>query len=395
MARPRVFVSSTYYDLRYIREGLEKFISTFGYEPVLFESGDIPFRHDIPLDKSCYAEIQSSHMLVLIIGSRYGSPTSEERASRRDEINKTYEFYNSITKEEYVTARERDIPIFIFVEKNVLSEYETYKRNRDGTVSYAHVDNINVFKLLDEIISQSRNNFVRPFDKFEDISEWLTEQWAGLFADSLSRRTSDATLKDLASRVAELGQVSATLKEYTELIIRTLKPTESGEIISKQEQKLERSRIEQFEKEGLVDYLARKIGVFQPRPDTDALYNAFRNARGLEDVLSYLGVSPSQHASVLRGVERPAAMDFAQIKSRFFGDRIDESAELTRVQRLTGEGRSSVEMIDGEPEFKPKPKTSALRASAAKRKKPAKKRAARNVSVTGTEKKQEKTGEAE
>ena len=42
MAKPRVFVSSTYYDLKHIRDRPEAFIESFGYEPVLFESGDIP-----------------------------------------------------------------------------------------------------------------------------------------------------------------------------------------------------------------------------------------------------------------------------------------------------------------------------------------------------------------
>ena len=76
MAKPRIFVSSTYYDLKHIRNSLEAFIDNLGYEAVLFESGDIPFHHDVPIDESCYVEIQTCHMLVLIIGGRYGSPSS-------------------------------------------------------------------------------------------------------------------------------------------------------------------------------------------------------------------------------------------------------------------------------------------------------------------------------
>ena len=176
MAKPRLFVSSTYYDLKHIRDRLEAFIEGFGYEPVLFESGDIPFRHDVPLDESCYAEIQSCHILILIVGGRYGSPSSGDEAKRKDEVDKKYEFYSSITRKEYVTARERDIPIFIFVEKNVLAEYETYKHNKTSNISYAHVESINVFHLLDEIIGRERNNFVRGFDRFDDIATWLREQ---------------------------------------------------------------------------------------------------------------------------------------------------------------------------------------------------------------------------
>ena len=72
MAKPRVFISSTYYDLKYIRKDLEVFIDGMGYDSVLFESGDIPFQHELALDESCYQEIQNCHMLILIIGGRYG-----------------------------------------------------------------------------------------------------------------------------------------------------------------------------------------------------------------------------------------------------------------------------------------------------------------------------------
>jgi hypothetical protein len=49
MAKPRVFVSSTYYDLRHIRASLETFIHSLGYEPVLSEKGNIAYVPDIPL----------------------------------------------------------------------------------------------------------------------------------------------------------------------------------------------------------------------------------------------------------------------------------------------------------------------------------------------------------
>jgi hypothetical protein len=41
MAIPRVFISSTWYDLKYIRENLRYFVKTLGYEPVLSEEGSV------------------------------------------------------------------------------------------------------------------------------------------------------------------------------------------------------------------------------------------------------------------------------------------------------------------------------------------------------------------
>ena len=43
MAKPRVFVSSTYYDLKNLRSAFESFLEQFGFEPVLSEKGNIKY----------------------------------------------------------------------------------------------------------------------------------------------------------------------------------------------------------------------------------------------------------------------------------------------------------------------------------------------------------------
>lgn len=233
MAKPRIFVSSTYYDLKHIRKSIESFIHDIGYEAVLFESGDIPFDHHEPLDESCYKELETCHILVLVIGGRYGSGSSDEQVELTpDELEKHYLHFNSITRKEYEAAKDRDIPIYIFIEKGVAAEYQTYRENRENsTIKYAHVDSVNIFRLLDVIYTQKRNNLVREFENVEDITKWLKDQWAGLFTQFLTKKSSDAPITSLEKQLANLNVVTKTLKDYSENIIQGLSPDSYNQII--------------------------------------------------------------------------------------------------------------------------------------------------------------------
>lgn len=281
MAKPRIFLSSTYFDLKHVRRHVEAFIKQMGYESVLFESGDIPFHHDQPLDESCYAEIETCHILILIIGGRYGSAASEESTPQeKEQKEKEIQFYNSITKKEYQKARDKNIPIFIFVEKGVYAEYDTFKKNRNNTtISFAHVDSINIFKLLDDIIAQRTNNFVKGFENFDDITTWLKEQWAGLFADYLSRRSTDVKIKNLQEQIEELKEISGALKVYNEAILVSTKVKDGSKIIKQEDLKLRVRRASRFKKEPLISYL---VGMTTGEIGTMALYNSFASTSSLE-----------------------------------------------------------------------------------------------------------------
>ena len=159
MPRPRIFVSSTYYDLKHIRASLDLFIDSLGYDPVLSEKGDIAYTHDRPLDESCYREAENSDIFVLIVGGRYGSEASGSTASIKGQF---YDRYESITRKEFESAITKDIPVYILIEKGVYSEYRTFLKNKDRQdINYAHVDSVNIFRFIDEILSLPRNNPVQ------------------------------------------------------------------------------------------------------------------------------------------------------------------------------------------------------------------------------------------
>lgn len=209
MAKPRIFISSTFYDLRQIRSELDKFIMNFGYEPIRNEEGDIPYGKEDELQKYCYREIENVDILVSIIGNRYGSPAIIE--------DKEKEY--SVTQQEIKTAYERNKQVYIFIEKNVMTEYETYllnKKNKD--ITYKYVDNPNIYKFIEEVKSWSHNNNIKDFETADDITRYLKEQFAGLFKqymDDRNRVEEVLDIKDIKETAKTLHELVDYLREDT------------------------------------------------------------------------------------------------------------------------------------------------------------------------------------
>ena len=220
---PRVFVSSTYYDLKHVRERIEKFIDSYGFEPILFESDKVTYQHGKEIDYSAYYEVGLCHIMVLIVGGRYGSPSSQNK--QEEERKKYDEDFISITRKEFETAIQKNIPILIFIDKNVNSEYQTYKENQEyfddlysiksknnidiKKFKFAHVDHINVFKFIDII----RSKPIKTFEKVEEIEAYIKSQLSGMFylyLESLKRRTEDRKILDT---ISELNNVTLRMNE--------------------------------------------------------------------------------------------------------------------------------------------------------------------------------------
>ena len=240
MARPRIFVSSTYYDLKHLRSSLENFIESLGFEPILSEKGDIAYAPDASLDNSCYRDASSADIFVLIIGGRYGSVASVEN---KKPSRTFFERYDSITKLEYRHAVSNDVPAYILIEANVYSEFRTFLENKGNKdINYAHIDSVNIFYLIEDILSQPKNNPVFSFDRYSEVEEWLREQWAGLFKELLRRLSGQQHLATLSSKISELGEINVTLRRYMETLITKISPKESEEIIESEGKRLEEAQ---------------------------------------------------------------------------------------------------------------------------------------------------------
>ena len=261
MARPRIFVSSTYYDLKHIRSSLENFIDLMGFESILSEKGQIAYSPEIPLDESCYREVGNSDIFIIIIGGRYGSEKSENR-DKKDK--RFFDRYDSITKQEYKSAIERDIPSYILIEKSVYSEFEIFLKNKNNeSINYVHVDSVNIFHLIEDVLSQPRNNPVHQFDRYSDIEAWLKEQWAGLFRELLNQRSKQTQIASLASQVNTLGELNRTLKRYLEEVISKVSPEDSAKLIEDETTRLEEAKqFELLSQNNLVQFFEMEFDIF-------------------------------------------------------------------------------------------------------------------------------------
>ena len=127
---PSVFVSSTCFDLHEIREQLRVFIESFGFDPMLSEFNSFPVN---PLDgtvDNCRKNVEDrADILVLIVGNHYGS---------------TDDHGKSITNLEYLQARAKGIPIYVFVSRTILEWLSVWKENPDA--KFPGVDSPKLFE---------------------------------------------------------------------------------------------------------------------------------------------------------------------------------------------------------------------------------------------------------
>ncbi|MCP4370285.1 MAG: DUF4062 domain-containing protein [Deltaproteobacteria bacterium] len=200
MARPRVFISSTFHDLRHIREDLERFIRELGYDPIRHETSGVPYSAKSPLEESAYQEVANSDIIICIIGGRYG----------KDSVTRK----GSITQNELKEAIERRVQIYVFVEQNVLIEYGTYQVNKGEKVKYRYVDNEKIFEFIAFLYALPQNNPITAFQTSADISLNLRAQWAGLFQRFLQEETRQSEMKVLN----EMKSVSSTLEQLVKFL---------------------------------------------------------------------------------------------------------------------------------------------------------------------------------
>lgn len=202
---PSVFVSSTCYDLRQVRADLREFFATLGFDPALSEFTSFPVDPAAGTVENSVAAVQNkADLFVLIVGARYGSLTDQGK---------------SVTNLEFLTAKAKGIPVYVFVLRSVLDILPVWKANQAGDFSNV-VDSPRVFEFVASI-RDSGEIWVFPFETAQDITTTLRTQLAYLFKDALDLRSrancsglADSPLSDLSGTALRLVIERPTAWEY-------------------------------------------------------------------------------------------------------------------------------------------------------------------------------------
>jgi len=194
IATPKVFISSTYFDLRQVRKDLGDSLSKLGYDVLRSELNVFPIDPDSNTIDNCTRNVDlHADLFILIIGGRYGYIDTDSG--------------KSVTNLEYTRARYKGIPIYVFIEQNVLNQFELYKMNPNGGYDDG-VDNPLLFEFIGRIREEQRQ-WTNSFSTVQDIISTLRSQLGfllgeGLFLRRVLKRRENEWMRSLTPEAVRL-----------------------------------------------------------------------------------------------------------------------------------------------------------------------------------------------
>ena len=202
MAVPRVFISSTFYDLKQVRFNIGDFINNLGYEAVMHERSGVAYTQNEPLEQDCYYELASCDIVVCVIGNHFGSRSAGNELS--------------ITMNEIQTAIKNKKKVYIFIAKDVYIENRTYEYNKEnGSFKSAYTDNLKIHEFISELKNNNRV-LIESFDTTDEIISTLKLQFAGLFQNLLAHyasKSESTVIMDLSETASEIKDSVHDLRE--------------------------------------------------------------------------------------------------------------------------------------------------------------------------------------
>jgi hypothetical protein len=220
MKKIKIFVSSTCYDLSQIRTDLHDYIEDCSYTPILSEYKSFPINPSKKTIDNCIDAVKNdADIFVLVVGNRYGTKIDSG---------------SSITNTEFLTAKNKGIPIYIFIDKRMLNILPVWEKNKSGNFNEI-VDSPKIFEFISEIRNDSQL-WSFEFEKAQDIISILKIQLAYLFKESLEIKSRfNVEIEDLFKKNITNDALNILLKKerlyeldfFAQTLIDELKKKES------------------------------------------------------------------------------------------------------------------------------------------------------------------------
>jgi len=240
MPSPKVFISSTCYDLGMAREQLRSFLTKLGYDPVLSEYSDVLYDPRVHTHTSCIQEVPNADMIVVLIGSRFGGRAIPEALSQIDLDKLVNSSFNvsvldtpenlSITQLEVLKAIDASVPVFAFVEEKVMHDHFVYQKNKDiaEKIDFPSISKPEsaryIFEFINFLSHRNVGNSVIPFSRIEDIESHLKKQWGALFQKLLREQ------RESSFESRKIFAISEQIEGLKTAVISTIESAQSREV---------------------------------------------------------------------------------------------------------------------------------------------------------------------
>jgi len=240
MPSPKIFLSSTCYDLGMVREQLRSFFLRLGYDPILSEYSDVLYDPRTHTHTSCMQEVPNADIVVVLIGSRFGGQAVPEALRSIDIENLLKSSFDvavltepeklSITQLEVLKAIDATVPVFAFVDEKVMHDHFVYQKNK-GLVEKITFPSIEtpqsaryIFEFISFLHQRNKGNSVIPFGRIEDIENHLLKQWGALFQKLLREQ------RDHTQDSRKLFTISEQIEDIKTAIISSIGNAQSRDV---------------------------------------------------------------------------------------------------------------------------------------------------------------------
>ncbi|TPV92627.1 MAG: DUF4062 domain-containing protein [Myxococcales bacterium FL481] len=211
MLRPRVYISSAFFDLELVRDEVDRLVRSLGYEAVHDERRHTADPTDAARDPSTYSDIDGCDIVVGIVGGRYSMKPQPGDGE-------------AFAQQALQRCVENDMSAYFFVQRDVLTEHEIYKINHDRDIQYRYAGHRKIHEFIESIYRRSKSNPITPFDSATDITNSLRRQWSGLFQRLLRGRARAPEQREMA----DVAATATTLREAAENLNKERRQTDDA-----------------------------------------------------------------------------------------------------------------------------------------------------------------------